>query len=178
VSQSKPTHDKLPSYGRCPIVTGYGTVCGNSVPSQMPFDICGHHARRLWEYMNEFMSSVTDDPVFRAKLFLDRVKDEEDQRARENATRDYQVYYLQIGNHIKIGYSGNLKQRLKSYPVTRRLLAVEPGHGHVEFQRHRQFAHLLDAGNEWFRPGPDLIDHINRLRREAGVVEIPAPDAA
>jgi hypothetical protein len=35
--------------------------------------------------------------------------------------------------------------------------------GGVERKRHRQFAEYLDAGNEWFLPSPELMEHINAL---------------
>jgi hypothetical protein len=79
-------------------------------------------------------------------------------------TAEHQVYYVRVGDLIKIGVTRNLKLRLNSYPPGSKLLAVEPGGEAKEAERHRQFRHLLAARNEWFRPGADLMLHIAYVR--------------
>jgi Meiotically up-regulated gene 113 len=71
------------------------------------------------------------------------------------------VYYMRIGNRVKIGYTGNLRQRLSSF-TPEELMATEPGGPKREGERHKQFAHLRTTG-EWFRLEGDLVDHIQQL---------------
>lgn len=74
------------------------------------------------------------------------------------------VYYLRFSDRIKIGTTRNLKARLVGIPHDE-VLATEPGDRTLEQERHRQFAHLrLTRRGEWFRAGPDLIDHTKALR--------------
>lgn len=74
------------------------------------------------------------------------------------------VYYMRIGNRVKIGWTKNLKGRLKSI-FPEELMAVEYGGQAVEAERHGQFADLRTRG-EWFRLEYPLTDHIAALREE------------
>lgn len=66
------------------------------------------------------------------------------------------VYYLLIGDTIKIGYTKDLTTRLTAYPPTAQLLAAEPGTLKTERERHSRFAVHLTHGREWFRDHPDI----------------------
>lgn len=161
----------------CPITNDYGDPCGRSAIPIAPFAICGDHARELYQHVSEYVARVENDPMFRLGLAWNSM----DQHNRREAARPVPVengfvYYVQIGNHIKIGHTIDLGGRMRSYPPTRRLLAVEPGGRQLEYARLTEFRHLLDAGQEWFRPGPDLIAYVNTLRATAG--SEPIPDAA
>lgn len=92
-----------------------------------------------------------------------------------NRTHDPIVYYGRRNGLIKIGTTTNARTRLSAQGIEE-LLAVEPGSYDLETQRHGQFAeHRLSrrrgTGNgrgsgpvEWFRPGADLLAHIEALR--------------
>lgn len=89
-------------------------------------------------------------------------------RAGDAAFRGEQpgfVYYVQVGDRLKIGYSVDVRRRMRAYPPGSALLAVEPGSPELELQRHRQFAGCLLDGREWFRP--DGVIH----KQIAAVVE-------
>lgn len=81
------------------------------------------------------------------------------------------VYYVLIGEHVKIGYSTNVVGRLKALRVPREnLLALEPG-GYVEEQRrHEEFADLR-VTQRWenFHRGADLDRHIEAMREQYGI---------
>jgi hypothetical protein len=73
------------------------------------------------------------------------------------------VYYLRFGERIKIGTSGNPRQRLATLRHDE-LLAFELGDRSVEQRRHAQFAaHRLDR-TEWFALNDALTEHIAVLR--------------
>ncbi len=74
------------------------------------------------------------------------------------------VYYMRIGNRVKIGTSGNLVGRLEAINPEQ-LMAVERGDYRVEGERHRQFARLRVHG-EWFRLEGELVDHIEAVRAQ------------
>lgn len=116
-----------------------------------------------------------------AKLALGvqrEIQEERDQaRARREAAYADQslVYYVRIGEHIKIGYSTNLKQRisqLRLQPTA--LLATEPGGRDLEKERHRQFsADRIVSNREDFTLSPRLLAHIGALLAEHGPPKIP-----
>jgi hypothetical protein len=77
------------------------------------------------------------------------------------------VYYIRLGDRVKIGWSANVTRRISELP-TEQLLAVEPGDRQLERDRHVQFIHLSAAGREWFRLAPDLLAHVTQLRHLHG----------
>lgn len=78
------------------------------------------------------------------------------------------VYYIRRDDLIKIGWTGNLKARMRKLRPDE-LLAVEPGCVHIETGRHHQFAeHRLPNtgdGDEWFSPTPELLAHTELIAR-------------
>lgn len=166
------TRAHLGNIDPCPIIGWDGEPCGAYTPHGMPFSICGPHARQVFDHVNQFIEGVAQQPMFRMSLGLDMLADSRRAAAAYKPPPDEVVYYVQIGDHIKVGYTAHLPTRLKSYPPTRRLLATEPGNPSLETRRHREFRHLLHAGREWFNPGPDLMAHINDLRAAQGAAPI------
>lgn len=92
---------------------------------------------------------------------------------RERRTAAYaeqsQVYYVRIGDHVKIGYSVNLTQRLSGLRVSPdAVLATEPGGWELEQQRHREFAAERVGRREDFNPSRRLLAHIDAIKQEHG----------
>lgn len=95
------------------------------------------------------------------------------------------VYYVQVGGHIKIGWTSRLEQRMRAYPPNTLLLAVHPGSRADEKQLHKRFAVHRSHGNEWYPLVPVILDHIKRVVAEHGEppestfgarpVEVPRP---
>ncbi len=73
------------------------------------------------------------------------------------------VYYMRIGDRVKIGWSTNLPKRL-GVINPEELMVTEPGNRLLERARHDQFAELRTHG-EWFRLEDRLTSHIEELRR-------------
>lgn len=140
--------------------------------------LCTDHARQVAE-------AVFEDEVWAAKFYqafgqqqepvdlrgLDRLRREQEQAAideKQRAGEPGHVYYLQVGERVKIGFSTNIRRRLRAYPPESKLLAVEPGCPDVERQRHRQFEGSRTHGREWFSPSLDLMEHVAELDRKHG----------
>ena len=70
------------------------------------------------------------------------------------------VYYLRVGDLIKIGWSADIKKRLKAYPPNAELLGAQVGTRQDEAAMHGKFISLLAKGREWFHPGSQLLEHI------------------
>jgi hypothetical protein len=124
-----------------------------------------------------------------------RERQERNQRARENwldqkrreaasapkvehpTQTESVVYYVQLGDHIKIGYSARLRERLHALRAEPdALLAVEPGGRRLEDKRHQQFAHLrIKSRWENFEPGDELLAHIADLKAEHGLPDYIGP---
>lgn len=156
----------------CTVLRHNDQFCDAPSADDMPFPICARHAAKLYRHVREQIVPLASDPAFALWHNLGEIQRQRDAKQTADQAKQHVVYYLQIGPHLKIGYTGNLKQRLRDYPITRRLLAYEPGGEQLEAERHREFGEYLDVGNEWFKPGPKLIDHVNRLRATAGAPAI------
>lgn len=76
------------------------------------------------------------------------------------------VYFVQLGNRIKIGFSTNIKLRMISIPG--RCLALVHGTADDEFLLHQQFMDLWDTG-EWFRAEEPLLGYIAALPKRSEI---------
>lgn len=83
------------------------------------------------------------------------------------------VYFIRTNDGlVKIGYTGNVGQRKRSFRVDwTNLLAVVPGTIDDEQSLHQRFAAHLARGQEYYHPAPEIIDHINEIR---GRLHVPA----
>lgn len=72
------------------------------------------------------------------------------------------VYYIRFRDVIKIGTTGDLKNRMADIPFEE-ILALEPGDTKLERARHRQFGQYRVHG-EWFEIHDDLTAHIEQVR--------------
>lgn len=85
-------------------------------------------------------------------------------RTQNRETTDV-VYYIQVGDLIKVGTTSDINRRLQAYPPNAVVLATETGSYLRETERVEQFVEYLAGRREWFHPGPRLMDHIEELRR-------------
>ena len=83
------------------------------------------------------------------------------------------VYYVRMGEFIKIGTTRDLPARLYALYLTERdVLATEPGGQEMELGRHHEFAEER-VRRELFEPSDRLLAHIEALRsRHAGPTAI------
>lgn len=77
------------------------------------------------------------------------------------------VYYLRYEDRVKIGTSGNPRQRLAAIWHDD-LLAFERGDRRLEHRRHEQFADERFERTEWFRLSSRLSAHIDLVRAGTG----------
>jgi hypothetical protein len=75
------------------------------------------------------------------------------------------VYYMRVGNRVKIGTSVRLSERMKAINPEE-LMTTEFGGIDVERRRHEEFK-LLRTHGEWFKLEGPLVEHIDKLRAEA-----------
>ena len=116
-------------------------------------------------------SRITAEDFGRAcGVYDERIRSIESKSRPKSHARG-KVYYLRVDGLIKIGYSSNVYGRLRAYPPSSELLAVEPGSMETERLRHGQFRADLKHGREWFRESDDLKSWITAVRQEHGPVD-------
>jgi hypothetical protein len=83
------------------------------------------------------------------------------------------IYYVAIGDRIKIGYATSVRERMRSYPPGSNLLAVHPGTPDLERQIHTVLAASRVAGREWYSRTDQVMAHLDRALQDFGK---PAPN--
>jgi hypothetical protein len=80
------------------------------------------------------------------------------------------VYYINLfGAAVKIGYSANVPHRRRQLRVEPwDVMAVEPGGYTLESRRHQQFKEARCSNYEHFNRTPELLAHIEHLRKTVG----------
>lgn len=134
---------------RCTVERPDRSFCDREALPGAPFPICRGHASDLYAFVRDLVAGGVD--ITHHKIVVE--------------TSLPVVYYFQVDGRIKIGHAMDLRRRLRAYPPSGRLLAVEPGTQRLERARHRKFRDLLAEGREWFYPGPELLEHIRALQR-------------
>lgn len=154
----------LPCVGQ----SGYGEPCGKDSYRSAPFPLCFDHAFQVYlsvhgevtgnlKRIHESLEMREKGPSLEA-LALKRAYDEQSV-----------VYYIRIGDYIKIGFTTNLSERIRSLRVDASdVMATEPGGREKEHQRHEQFKSIRRGRWENFERTPDLLTHIAKVRREHG----------
>lgn len=159
---------KSTQWNRCTAQAESGRFCDDPTMEGAPFPMCIRHGAQLMAFMHGVAEQVEASPVDIRMLVLQKTHDPRRRRDHLPLRPTETIYYVQVGDLLKIGYSTNLRQRLKDYPPNRRLLATEPGGEDMEAQRLAEFSEYRSHGREWFAPGARLLEHVNRLRRSAG----------
>lgn len=155
--------DRTAVIPRCTAMKASGNFCdGKSLPDA-PFPICVKHAADVLHYLNSFMPADQDGRIILAVRGMENARAQREERKRFTP-KTGQVYYVRVGDTIKIGHSDNVPRRIRQYPPGSALLAVEPGELALEHQRHYQFRAHRVAGREWYAPAPELMAHIDRVR--------------
>jgi len=78
------------------------------------------------------------------------------------------IYYLQIENRIKIGFTKNLYKRMVAYPPETKLLAAHPGTRQDETHLHTLFQSYCLSGREWYGIFRPITDHIAAMVEQHG----------
>lgn len=128
--------------------------CDHALEADAVIPICLHHAKVAFAYYSAHLDDDLELAVHEAKPKLP---------FREQVGR---VYFVRIGDVIKIGWSSNLPKRFKALQGDA-LLYSHPGTMQDERATHALFSHLLIRGHEWFRSAPELLDFIADLRSRA-----------
>ena len=104
---------------------------------------------------------------------IDRLIDYDiEKRSRPQSPNDPGfIYFLRVGGFYKIGWTSDLKRRMKSYYPDSALMCVYPGTRGEEKKLHKRWAHLVSHGREWFMLAPEITRHIEQQVKQHGEPE-------
>jgi hypothetical protein len=159
------------AWSQCSVELPDGGRCRTAALKGAPFPICSAHLREAFRFCHTQLDvAVADGADVSAILARQNQQDANwrfwTDRVARGKPRSV-VYYIQVGERIKVGTTVNLTARKAAYPPGSEVLATELGSYDLESERHRQFAAYLVAGREWFHPGPKLLAHIASLQAQA-----------
>lgn len=128
--------------------------------------LCLDHAKTVAREVTERRRRT---PTLRATADGSRTMQERREALSTAQAAQAQVYYVRTGDHVKIGFTGNMVQRLSQLRLNRdAVLATEPGGRELERQRHHEFSAERIGRREDFNPSRRLLAHIERVRLEHG----------
>lgn len=106
----------------------------------------------------------------KARREAERAERNADMPSKDDWSRERSVvYYVRLGDYVKIGYTIHLPERIGQFRQGRDvLLAVEPGWRETEAERHKQFAAERVSRREDFNPSRRLLAHIDVVRSKYG----------
>jgi len=90
-----------------------------------------------------------------------RAEEREAAIATKGGRHDPIVYYMRMGDLVKVGTTVNIGQRWTNIQPEE-VLAIEPGDETLELLRHRQFA-LSHSHGEWFHLAEPMLAHVAML---------------
>lgn len=156
-----------------------GSFCDATTIPDAPFPICVRHAAQLFSFLShtaevKLTNGFLDLALYEIRKTEAMQMTDRAARSARRARQQGQIYYLRVGDLVKVGYTADLRQRLRDYPPDAKLLAVEPGTRTHEAQLHRKFRHLLAGRAEWYRAGLDLMHHIAAVRDRTEPARRPA----
>lgn len=114
--------------------------------------LCDEHAVQVWhevEFVKGTSSSLTADKT---------------PASQPVAEVQEWIYYLRLDEKIKIGWTANFAQRMKSYPPHAKVIIKHPGTRAEERDLHRTFTPSRASGREWYHPTPELMGHIEQAK--------------
>ena len=162
----------------CAIASETGGACGAPVVPGAPVNLCSQHllAAHDWVARDVGVTDTLPSPCLACGSRLGvkypsgwlcaicewKVGESPDDDSSGVRARVDVVYYLRFGDRIKIGTSGNPRQRLAGLRYDE-LLAFERGDRVLEQRRHAQFADHRILRTEWFEVHDALVAHIRIL---------------
>lgn len=143
----------------------------HDVDERLP--VCFKHALIVASMLNRERAEE-DVQAARAELAerrraLRAVKERRHDLYYENGAADAHVYFVRVGDLIKVGWSSRLRSRLKAYSADSEVLLHYPATRQEETDMHRLLRPDLAKGREWYRrDGPLVQRELTRLLKKHG----------
>lgn len=127
----------------------------NREPGPLALPICTRHvviARSMGQSRWANPDFVQMREVYARQVIEDEEAAEEarERRVENGPTELPQIYFVRVGELVKVGWSSTLRSRLKSYGADTEVLCHYPGSRADETTLHRQLRPSLAKGREWY----------------------------
>lgn len=130
--------------------------CEKEVPQHHGFKLCERHLAKAWAAY-ELANGRPQAP-----------NNPEETINYTDPTTPGAVYFIRIGELLKIGWTTNINNRMHRL-VPDAVLHVQPGTRQDEHQYHQQFKDHLAKGKEWFHMNNTTMQMVEELRTPINV---------
>lgn len=133
--------------------------------------LCFEHGLLAFDAMSRFSK---DPGVIEALATLHEIKGQREKAKKDAAkvahlaSTDGHIYFVQVGDLIKVGWTRILGVRLKQYGASAVLLAHYPARRDAEKYLHRNLKPALARGREWYHNEPIVQRYIAEVLAEHG----------
>lgn len=130
-------------------------LASRRVPNVRDLPICEYHLTSIG-YQWDRGTFLHDAHEMRQRFMRRHILEEERREARyqldieNDGATEGQIYFLRLNGLIKVGWSGRLRSRLKSYGASAEVLCHYPARREDEKHLHRQLRDNLAKGREWY----------------------------
>jgi hypothetical protein len=137
--------------------TGYNCgwmLCVTPVPYRFWREniyLCQDHALATWAAVERMNKTAQGIPVRR------------DTKPETVEGYEGSVYYIRLGDRVKIGFSTNLFERLSTYPPNMEILLIRRGSKDLEHREHIRFSEHRTDGREWFHANDRVLQMISEI---------------
>lgn len=169
MAKASVTYREPDSYAECAF-----QLCHEECTNRYPLPFCHQHVLYIWSMVDQDMreSGRTAADVEAEKR---QIQDDRAARVRAAMKADAakrgvpgMIYYLRIGEYIKIGYTANPRRRGGEYPPGSELLLTYPGSPEDEKRLHQKFSAYREAGREWYMDAAEIREHIDEIQSQHG----------
>jgi hypothetical protein len=150
--------------------------CRERVYGNAELSVCEDHAVVIWEIVEKrdqspFLRECLSAAIERRDTI--RAQQREAVKAEEQALRtapdaEGDIYYAKVGDLIKVGWSSDLYQRMRSYGPHAELLVHYRATRADETYLHRQLKPSRAKGREWYADDAIIRAFVARALREHG----------
>lgn len=128
--------------------------------------VCWRHSLQIWEqvqrqHLESAGSAVTTES---ADDRAARQAEERKRRTQSSLTPGW-IYFLELDEKIKVGWTSDLEQRMKAYPPHAKFILKYPGTRADERDLHRTLRLSLVAGREWYSRTPQVLNYIRDTQK-------------
>lgn len=114
----------------------------------------------------EFIEAVVD--INAAVAAREKSEDQAAQRAFM-AREDGDIYFIRLGELVKVGWTRDLWSRVKSYGASAELLVSYAGTRQDETNLHRQLTPARAKGREWYEDGAIIAKFVDEALKQYGM---------
>ena len=114
--------------------------------------ICQEHALQTWATVEQMNASGPP------------IREEPKPKPQSNWKFEGYVYYIRVGDLVKIGHTIDLDRRLATYPPGMEILKIREGNRALEHSEHIRFSEHLSDGREWFQANDRVLQLISEIQ--------------